>query len=118
MTAKQKPLDLKSCYVIEHSLDSSMSFKAIAGNSARTAPPYPKKSETIWSLKSPVLLVNPSMTVPCALSVTSFRYATPALTVPDGSANSAAVVSLPASLTKMKPAGNSPGHPMCATSVI
>ena len=30
MTAKQKHLDLKSRYVIEHSLDSSMSFKAIA----------------------------------------------------------------------------------------
>ena len=30
MTTKQKHLDLKSRYVIEHSLDSSMSFKAIA----------------------------------------------------------------------------------------
>lgn len=30
MTEKQKHLDLKSCYVIEHFLDSSMSFKVIA----------------------------------------------------------------------------------------
>ena len=38
MTAKQKHLDLKSRYVIEHSLDSSMSFKAIAREPG-SAPP-------------------------------------------------------------------------------